>query len=63
MLDLGFLLTLYPPPASLTATPRTRQAGVSAVSAAPAKVLTCPERDTEPTDPPTDHRHPKEEER
>lgn len=63
MFDLGLVLTLYPPPRSLTAAPRTRQAGVSAVSAAPATVLTCPARSTEPTEPPNDtHRQdPKDE--
>jgi hypothetical protein len=53
--DLGTLLTLYPPPYSRSTDPhsltdeaRPRQGGVSAVSAAPAKVLTCPARNTEP---------------
>jgi hypothetical protein len=48
MFDLGRVLTLYPPPkrpkGPLTAPAPTRQADVSAVSAAPAKVLTCPVR-------------------
>lgn len=48
MLDLGLLLTLYPPPRPLTAPGPTRQSRVSRVSAGAAKVLTCPARDTEP---------------
>ena len=48
MFDLGTILTLYPPPRRpkdpLTAPAPPRQADVSAVSAAPAKVLTCPVR-------------------
>lgn len=46
MFDLGMILTLYPPPTRpkgpLTAPAPPRQADVSAVSAAPVKVLTCP---------------------
>jgi hypothetical protein len=57
--DLGTLLTLYPPPRSLTTATRPRQAGVSAVSAAPATVLTCPARNTEPE---PDHEDLKDEE-
>jgi hypothetical protein len=57
--DLGTLLTLYPPPRSLTTAPQPRQADVSAVSAAPATVLTCPARNTEPE---ADQAAPKDEE-
>jgi len=48
VLDLGLILTPYPPPRSLTAPGPTRQSRVSPVSAPAAKVLTCPARDTEP---------------
>ncbi|GAA2293696.1 hypothetical protein GCM10009853_057080 [Glycomyces scopariae] len=48
MPDLGMLLTLYPPPAALTAPDDARQGGVSTVSAAAATVLTCPERSAAP---------------
>ena len=48
MFDLGTVLTLYPPPTRprgpLTTPAPPRQADVSAVSAAPARVMTCPER-------------------
>jgi hypothetical protein len=45
------VLTLYPPPRHLTSAPSSRQVDVSAVSAAPVKVLTCPAKNTEPTAP------------
>jgi hypothetical protein len=60
--DLGMLLALYPPPRDLTPPAAARQSRVSAVSADPATVLTCPERDTEPehTEPHREHPRKKE---
>ncbi|HEY1094849.1 MAG TPA: hypothetical protein VGE61_09100 [Glycomyces sp.] len=48
MFDLGMVLTLYPPPHRLSPDLTPRQVDVSAVSAAPAKVLTCKATATEP---------------
>jgi hypothetical protein len=48
MFDLGMVLTLYPPPHRLSPDLTPRQVDVSAVSAAPARVLTCPATETEP---------------